>query len=115
VPVDPFGSAVRQGTLGRNVLRGFPVYQVDLALRRQLNLTEKVNLQLRAEAFNIFNHPNFGDPVGDLLGVLGLGPFGQSNSMLGRSLGSGGVNGGFNPLYQVGGPRSLQFSFKLGF
>jgi hypothetical protein len=35
--------------------------------------------------------------------------------MLGRSLGSGGVNGGFNPLYQVGGPRSTQFALKLVF
>jgi hypothetical protein len=32
--------------------------------------------------------------------------FGQSTQMLGASLGSGGQNGGFNPLYQIGGPRS---------
>lgn len=111
--------AGRQGTLGRNVLRGFPVFQVDLALRRQFNLTERVNLQFRAEAFNLFNHPNFGDPgvedpfsgTNNLTNPL----FGQSTVMLGRSLGSGGVTGGFNPLYQVGGPRSIQFSLRLGF
>jgi hypothetical protein len=109
-PTDPATrSALRQGTLGRNALRGFPVYQVDLALRRQFSLTERVNLQFRAEAFNLFNHPNFGDPIGD----LNLPLFGQSTTMLGRSLGSGGV--GFNPLYQIGGPRSIQFALKLQF
>ncbi len=104
--------AGQQGTLGRNALRGFGVWQLDFALRRQFNLKERVNLQLRAEFFNVFNHPNFGDPIGD----LSQGLFGQSTSMLGGSLGSGGgVNGGFNPLYQLGGPRSLQLALKLQF
>ena len=108
----------RQGTLGRNVLRGLSVTQVDLALRREFSLRERVRLQFRAEFFNIFNHPNFGDPgAGEFLGSKFLGDprFGRSTSMLGRSLGSGGVNGGFNPLYQVGGPRSVQFALKLLF
>jgi hypothetical protein len=88
------------------------VYQVDLALRRQFKLTERFGMQLRAEAFNIFNHPNFGDPQGNSL----LSPFfGQSTSMLGRSLGSGGTSGGFNPLYQIGGPRSIQLALKVQF
>lgn len=101
----------RQGTLGRNALRGFPLWQIDLALRRQFNLTERVNLQLRAEVFNLFNHPNFGDPVN----ALNSAQFGVANSMLGRSLGSGGSSGGFNPLYQIGGPRSVQLAMKLAF
>jgi hypothetical protein len=110
----------QQGTLGRNALRGFPVYQVDFAIRRQFNLTEHVNLQLRAEAFNLFNHPNFGDPNGSLGSVFGSGLspnslFGKSTSMLGRSLGSGGLSGGFSPLYQIGGPRSMQLALKLAF
>lgn len=112
----------RQGTLGRNALQGFPLYQIDLALRRRFNLTERVNVQLRAEAFNLFNHPNFGNPtntnssVGTFFGQLFANPsFGRSTSLLGRSLGSGGTGGGFNPLYQVGGPRSIQLSFKVQF
>ena len=117
-PVNASGRPLRQGTLGRNVLRGFPFYQVDLALRRQFNITERVKLQLRAELFNLFNHPNFADPGST--GLTGtkyiLDPqFGRSVSMLGRGLGSGGVNGGFNPLYQVGGPRSVQLAFKVQF
>jgi hypothetical protein len=35
--------------------------------------------------------------------------------MLNHSLGSGGTNGGFNPLYQIGGPRSIQLAFELQF
>ncbi len=110
-------SAGGQGNLGRNVLRGFPVFQIDIALRRQFSLTERIKLQLRAEAFNIFNHPNFGDPganfnfTNDLSSPL----FGQSTQMLGRSLGSGGTSGGFNPLYQIGGPRSIQLALKVQF
>jgi hypothetical protein len=103
-------TANREGTLGRNALRGFPLSQADFALRRMFKLKEGLRLQLRAELFNLFNHPNLADPVGDLTSGL----FGQSAQMLGRSLGSGGV-GGFNPLYQVGGPRSIQLALKLAF
>jgi hypothetical protein len=41
--------------------------------------------------------------------------FGQSTQMLGRSLGNGGINGGLSPLYQIGGPRSIQLALKLQF
>ena len=113
----------RQGNLRRNSLRGFPVHQIDLALRRQFALTERLNLQFRVEAFNLFNHPNFGDPTALSLGTVSStgvlsatsSLFGQSQQMFGKSLGSGGVNGGFNPLYQIGGPRSLQFALRLQF
>ena len=98
-------------SLGRNSLRGFGFSQVDVSLRRQLNLTERVRLQLRAEVFNLFDRPNFGNPVNDLRSSL----FGQSVQTLGGSLGAGGVNGGLSPVYQVGGPRSAQFTLKVQF
>jgi hypothetical protein len=109
--------AGRQGTLGRNALRGFPMWQVDLALRRQFNLSERFIVQFRAEAFNLFNHPNFGDPGAraTLTNSLTNPLFGQSTLMLGKSLGSGGIQPGLNPLYQIGGPRSMQFALKLKF
>ncbi|MET0623346.1 MAG: TonB-dependent receptor, partial [Pyrinomonadaceae bacterium] len=101
----------RQGTLGRNALRGFGLSQLDLAVGRQFALSERTRLQLRAEVFNVSNHPNFGDPVGDLQSRL----FGLSTQTLARSLGTGGINGGLSPLYQVGGPRSVQLALRLGF
>jgi Carboxypeptidase regulatory-like domain/TonB dependent receptor len=101
----------QQGDFGRNVLRGFGATQVDLALQRQFHLTERVGLTFRSEFFNIFNHPNFGSPNNSLTSPL----FGQSTQMLASFLGSGGANGGFNPLYQIGGPRSIQLALKLQF
>ncbi len=101
----------QQGSLGRNALRGFSANQLDISLRRQFGLTERVKLDLRSDFFNIFNHPNFGDPNP----VLNQGTFGQSTQTLAQSLGSGGLNGGFNPLYQIGGPRSIQVALKLQF
>jgi hypothetical protein len=101
----------RQGSLAYNALRGFGVSQIDLALRRQFRWGEHFELQFRAEVFNIFNHPNFGNPVNNLSSSF----FGQSTQMLSRSLGTGGINGGLSPIYQVGGPRSVQFALKLRF
>lgn len=100
-----------QGNLGRNVLRGFGAWQVDVGLQRQFRLTERLALRFRTEFFNIFNHPNFGSPANVLTSPL----FGRSTQTLANSLGSGGANGGLNPLYQIGGPRSIQFALKLQF
>ena len=97
--------------LARNALRGFGMWQADVGLRRRFALTDRVQLQLRAEVFNVFNHPSFGNPVGD----LGSGLFGQSIQTLAGSLGSGGVNGGLSPAYQIGGTRSMQLGLRLQF
>jgi len=101
----------QQGDLGRNVLRGFGATQADVGLQRQFHLTEKMGLRFRSEFFNIFNHPNFGNPNNSLTSPL----FGHSTQTLANSLGLGGANGGFNPLYQIGGPRSIQLALKLQF
>jgi hypothetical protein len=70
---------------------------------RQFHVTENANFRFRSEFFNIFNHRNFGNPNNTLADPL----FGHSTQTLASSLGSGGANGGFNPLYQIGGPRSI--------
>ena len=101
----------QQGDFGRNVLRGFGAWQADVAFQRQFQLTEKVRLHFRGEFFNLFNHPNFGPPDNNLTDAL----FGLSTQTLASSLGSGGASGGFNPLYQIGGPRSIQLALKLQF
>jgi hypothetical protein len=93
----------QSGTLGRNILRGLPAWQIDMGLRRQFKLTEKLTLLFRAEAFNVFNHPNFGA----IQTSLTAANFGQATNMLNRQLGS------LSQLYQIGGPRSFQFALKL--
>ena len=93
------------GDAPRNFVRGFGAWQMDLAVRREFPIYERLKLQFRAEAFNVFNHPNFGfvDPI------FGDPTFGQATSTLNSSLGV------LNPLYQTGGPRSMQFALKLIF
>jgi hypothetical protein len=100
-----------QGNFPRNYLRGFAASQVDFALQRQFKLIEKLNLRFRGEFFNLSNHPNFGSPNNSLTSPL----FGYSTQTLANSLGTGGANGGLNPLYQIGGPRSVQLAVKLQF
>jgi hypothetical protein len=103
--------AGQTGNAPRNFLRGFGAWQSDVAVRRQFVVKEGWTLQLRGELFKILNHPNFAQPTNNLTSPL----FGISTSMLGRSLGSGGINAGFAPIYQIGGPRSVQLALKLLF
>lgn len=112
-PSDPTtGFPLRQGTLGRNALRGFGATQWDLAIHRSFPLHESVKLQFRAEMFNVLNHPNFGPPNQ----TFGFAGFGISQTTLAQSLANGNTgNGGFSPLYQIGGPRAIQFALKLIF
>ncbi len=106
-----------QGDLQRNTIRGFGAWQEDLALRRTFPIHDTLNLQFRVEAFNIFNHPLFGDPGANDSdrNALTNQYFGISAHTLADSLGGGGADGGFSSLYQIGSPRSLQFALKLQF
>ena len=100
-----------QGNLGRNVISGFGMWQVDTALSRDFRLNDRASVQVRASAFNAFNHANFGDPVKFLDSPL----FGQSTSMLNMMLSTGTPGSGLSPILQTGGPRSLQFSARFRF
>jgi hypothetical protein len=109
-PIDPStGNPTRPGDAPRNFVRGFRAWQMDLAVRREFPIHEKLKLQFRAEAFNILNHPNFG-----MINSVYCPPgpfctFGKAQQTLAQSLGV------LSPLYQMGGPRSLQFAAKLIF
>lgn len=111
-PLEANGNPHRQGTLGRNALRGFGMSQVDLAIRRDIPIRGRTRAQLRVEAFNLFNHVSFAMPTN----ALSSGLFGQATRTLASSLGAGGVvGGGLNPLYQVGAPRSIQLAIRVQF
>jgi hypothetical protein len=106
------GNPLRQGNLPRNFARAFGVVQWDLGTHRDFHIWESIMLQFRAEMFNVLNHPNFGPPSAR----FGVGGFGISSQMLGQSLSGGQVGaGGFSPLYQIGGPRSIQLALKAMF
>jgi hypothetical protein len=93
------------GTAPRNFARGFGAWQMDVAVRRDFPIHERLKLQFRAEAFNVFNHPNFGA----INSRFGQPTFGQATGTLANSLGI------LSPLYQQGGARSMQFALKLVF
>ena len=105
-----------EGTLGRNVLRGFPAWQIDFALHRDFRLTERTVLQFRAEAFNVLNHPNFANPSlpGDPSDVSLISYLHYSTQSLANGLAPG-TPGQLNSLFQIGGPRSMQLALRLSF
>ena len=56
------------GSAGLNSLRGPGFWNVDFSLFRDIPIHERYKFQFRAEAFNLFNHPNLANPVGNLGG-----------------------------------------------
>lgn len=110
-PMNPATGQQAQGTLGRNSIYGFGMSQVDFSLSREFKKGEHKALTLSVEAFNVFNTPNFADPVKYLDNPL----FGHSTSMLNMMLGTGSPGSGLAPLLQVGGPRVLQLSLRARF
>ncbi|MBI4877883.1 MAG: TonB-dependent receptor [Acidobacteria bacterium] len=101
-----------QGNLARNSLRGFGVFQTDLSLRRQIPLKERLRLNVSAQAFNVFNNPNFANPSPQEGANLSSPNFGVMTRMLNQS-GFGG--GGLNSLYRSGGARALELALRLQF
>ncbi|MCX6594410.1 MAG: TonB-dependent receptor [Acidobacteria bacterium] len=71
-------TATRFGTSGRNLLRGPRIINLDFGLFRNIKLTERVNLQFRAEAFNLSNTPHFNNPSAN----VNAGDFMQITSAL---------------------------------
>jgi Carboxypeptidase regulatory-like domain/TonB dependent receptor len=61
------------GSLGRNTLRGPGLVNFDFSIFKNFAMTERARIQLRAESFNILNHPNFSNPSA----TFGTGSFGS--------------------------------------
>jgi hypothetical protein len=90
------------GNLGRDVLVPPGAVNFDLSLSRRFHITERWQLEGRAEALNVINHPNFAAPGT----TLSSSAFGVITSTLGSA------NGGAS---SPGDPRILQFALKLYF
>ena len=75
----------RFGNAGVNTLRGPRLVNLDLALTKYFQLTERIRLQIRANATNVFNHPNFENPDADIsdVGIAGA-IFGTVRAQLGQ-------------------------------
>jgi hypothetical protein len=101
----------QNGSLGRNVLTGPGVFQIDASLRRQFRVFKNVAAETSLSAYNLLNHPAFANPVN----YLGSALFGQSTSSANLMLGSGSPTTGLTPLYQAGGPRTVELSLRFTF
>jgi Carboxypeptidase regulatory-like domain len=88
------------GNAGRNLARGPNFWQTDIDLSKSFLITERLVLDFRVDAFNVFNRAQFGDPVGELSSPS----FGQITTT---------VNAG-SPTGS-GTPRQFQFSMRLHF
>jgi len=93
-----FAAVNRFGTLGRNVVSGPAFVNTDLSLVRTLALGQERRLQLRIDAFDLFNHVNFGPPGN----VVGSPTFGKiSRTRL--------------PTGEAGSSRQIQLAAKMFF
>jgi Carboxypeptidase regulatory-like domain/TonB dependent receptor-like, beta-barrel len=92
-----FAAVDRFGNLGRNVVIGPAFHNTDLSVRKVIAIG-RYRLQLRADAFDLFNHPNFGPPGN----VVGSPTFGKiSRTRL--------------PTGEAGSSRQIQLAAKLSF
>ncbi|HKT48316.1 MAG TPA: carboxypeptidase regulatory-like domain-containing protein [Candidatus Acidoferrales bacterium] len=105
------------GNEGRNSLIGPKFRQFDFSIFKNTQLTEKLKLEIRFEAYNLLNHPNFANPYLPSF-IADAAPNGVDTT--GRSVGSlglgatGDVGIGY-PFLGSGGPRSMQVAAKFTF
>jgi outer membrane receptor protein involved in Fe transport len=126
---DPIGGSCVPGTqhfgnVGRNAFRGPNYANFDFSLSKNTKLTEKVNVQLRVDMFNILNHPNFSNP---LLPNFGVDMFNNGSDVATVNSATRLTGTGFlpitatpdvgtgNPFLGGGGPRTMQFGLKFTF
>jgi hypothetical protein len=86
------------GDAGRNILTGPGFADVDLSIAKDTKIKERVSLQFRSEAFNLSNHPNFGQPQNNMA-VASFGQITVTRTIRG----------------DLGSSRQIQFALKLLF
>ncbi len=122
-PSDANGNLLRWGDAGRGLVRAPNTWQVDIALTKQIRLSEKLSMEFIAQAFNIFNKDQLADPNLVLnynppdstspVGYLTPSPgFGQITSLVN-------VNSNSDKFAAdntgSGLPRELQFAIRVKF
>jgi len=119
-PDIPDGTCVSGAHFGSSPRNGFygPHYRnFDLAFTKDTKLTERVKMQLRADFFNFFNHPNFSNPYFPSENVLwnnnGIGATGQGTGFLPLTVTPD--VGAQNPFLGGGGPRDIEVAVRFSF
>jgi hypothetical protein len=103
------------GDLGRDAVYGPHFYNTDFSLTKLTPINEHLNVQFRAEFFNIFNHPNFALPNGVIIpGLNADGTVNPNAGVAGQITQTPDVAQG-NPGLGGGGPRVIQFGLRFQF
>jgi len=89
--------------------------QWDFAVHRDFPSMNRLKLQFRAEMFNVLNHPNFGRRWVTSPTVRSAIPPKHWDNTSAVAAMVYGLASGLSPLYQIGGPRSIQLALKLLF
>ena len=100
------------GNLGRNTFVGPSQWYADMSLFKNFKITERVGLQFRVEAFNVFNHTNF------VLAEPGQASLETTHNQIPTTSDVLNGTGNFSNFGQAGGtlnPRNLQFGLKVTF
>jgi hypothetical protein len=114
------------GSEGRNSLHGPTFKEFNFAIYKTTNLTERLTMQLRADFFNIVNHPNFANPfLPAFIADPAVHGFQLNNGLETGALGTPGVStpiisatgdvGIGNPFIGGGGPRGIQLAAVFRF
>ncbi len=116
------------GNMGRNSLHGPSFKELNFAIYKTTAITERLNMQFRADFFNLLNHPNFANPyLPAFLADPGINGFQVVNGRevgVPNTPGSGAPSGVItatgdvgigNPFIGGGGPRGIQLALKFTF
>ena len=96
------------GNLGRYIANGPGMFEIDSSLQKRFKVTERLGLNFRAAAYNLFNHPVYSTPSGSIGSLAGSPPS---------------VSGGFGRITRIintgavgtGAPRRIEFMFRAEF
>ena len=112
----PTAGGLHFGNFGRNVIHGPGFNNVDFSLIKRTKISERFSHEFRVEAFDLFNHPNLGQPgrgaqlvlTNPALPVSAANPFIVSPTF-------GVINSTRFPVGDSGSARQIQFAMKLLF
>lgn len=109
------------GNLERGLLHGPTYVQADLTLAKRFPVREAMNVEFRAEIYNLLNHTNFQNPLATLNPTLGTGAnqLQPGQPFTAVAAGGGGLFGQFNQTVSksvgTGTNRQIQFALRLNF
>jgi hypothetical protein len=105
--------------MGRYALHGPGLTQLDFTLHKRFAVTERMNVEFRAEIYNLLNHTNFANPPAVLANFLGIASGNLQPNQPYTAAASGGAFGIANSTVSkdvgLGAQRQIQFSLRFNF